>query len=114
MHKHFHAATIIVFAFKHTLTLAIVHYKLSNMEGLDLPGFRFHPTEEELLDFYLKNMVFGKKLCLDIIGYLNIYHHDPWDLPGIQIFFILLDVSQQFCVGVINVDIMYIDELRNG
>nr|ALC79008.1 NAC transcription factors 31 [Manihot esculenta] len=52
------------------------------MEGLDLPGFRFHPTEEELLDFYLKNMVFGKKLCLDIIGYLNIYHHDPWDLPG--------------------------------
>ncbi|KAM7470971.1 hypothetical protein LguiA_009154 [Lonicera macranthoides] len=48
----------------------------------DLPGFRFHPTEEELLDFYLKNMVFGKKLRYDIIGFLNIYHHDPWDLPG--------------------------------
>ncbi|KAJ9189463.1 hypothetical protein P3X46_000754 [Hevea brasiliensis] len=52
------------------------------MEELDLPGFRFHPTEEELLDFYLKNMVFGKKLRFDIIGYLNIYHHDPWELPG--------------------------------
>ncbi|KAL7257316.1 hypothetical protein ACSBR1_003592 [Camellia fascicularis] len=49
----------------------------------ELPGFRFHPTEEELLSFYLKNMIFGKKLRPDIIGFLNIYHHDPWDLPGL-------------------------------
>ncbi|KAK7840145.1 nac domain-containing protein 35 [Quercus suber] len=48
---------------------------------LELPGFRFHPTEEELLDFYLKNMVYGKRMHYDIIGFLNIYHHDPWDLP---------------------------------
>nr|UBT01616.1 NAC transcription factor 11 [Litchi chinensis] len=51
---------------------------------LDLPGFRFHPTEDELLNFYLKNRVFGKKLHLDIIGFLNIYHHDPWDLPRLS------------------------------
>nr|AXO66329.1 NAC036 protein [Fraxinus mandshurica] len=51
---------------------------------LKLPGFRFHPTEEELLSFYLKNMVSGKKLfSADIIGYLNIYHHAPWELPGL-------------------------------
>ena len=49
---------------------------------LELPGFRFHPTEEELLDFYLKSTVLGKKLHCDIIGRLNIYDHDPWDLPG--------------------------------
>lgn len=48
----------------------------------DLPGFRFHPTEEELLDFYLARMVHGMKLQFDIIGTLNIYRHDPWDLPG--------------------------------
>lgn len=55
-----------------------------NMSGeVTLPGFRFHPTEEELLDFYLKNMVVGKKLRYDVIGFLNIYHHDPWDLPGL-------------------------------
>ncbi|TVU48475.1 hypothetical protein EJB05_08113 [Eragrostis curvula] len=48
----------------------------------DLPGFRFHPTEEELLDFYLSHVVHGKKLPFDIIGTLNIYRHDPWDLPG--------------------------------
>lgn len=48
----------------------------------DLPGFRFHPTEEELLDFYLSRVALGKKLHFDIIGTLNIYRHDPWDLPG--------------------------------
>lgn len=53
---------------------------------LQLPGFRFHPTEDELLNFYLKNMVFGKKIHYDIIGLLNIYHHDPWDLPGTYIY----------------------------
>ncbi|CAI8617642.1 unnamed protein product [Vicia faba] len=53
-------------------------------EEITLPGFRFHPTEEELLDFYLKNMVIGKKLRYDVIGFLNIYHHDPWDLPGLS------------------------------
>lgn len=51
--------------------------------SFELPGFRFHPTEEELLDFYLKNMIFGKKMHHDIIGYLNIYRYDPWDLPGL-------------------------------
>ncbi|GAA0179933.1 hypothetical protein LIER_30040 [Lithospermum erythrorhizon] len=50
---------------------------------IDLPGFRFHPTEEELLDFYLKNIIVGKKLRHDIIGFLNIYRHDPSDLPGL-------------------------------
>ncbi|PHT36117.1 putative NAC domain-containing protein 94 [Capsicum baccatum] len=50
---------------------------------LDLPGFRFHPTEEELLEFYLKNKVLGRKLRCDVIGLLNIYSHDPWDLPGL-------------------------------
>lgn len=53
-------------------------------EQITLPGFRFHPTEEELLDFYLKNMVVGKKLRYDVIGFLNIYHHDPCDLPGLS------------------------------
>ncbi|XWS40261.1 hypothetical protein CRYUN_Cryun18bG0125400 [Craigia yunnanensis] len=55
-----------------------------NIPEIKLPGFRFHPTEEELLDFYLRNMIYGKKLRNDIIGFLNIYHHDPRDLPGLS------------------------------
>ncbi|EOA31183.1 hypothetical protein CARUB_v10014350mg [Capsella rubella] len=50
----------------------------------ELPGFRFHPTEEELLDFYLKNMVYGKRSSVEVISFLNIYRHDPWDLPGLS------------------------------
>ncbi|XP_012065446.2 NAC domain-containing protein 6 isoform X2 [Jatropha curcas] len=53
------------------------------MEFGQLPGFRFHPTEEELLDFYLKKMVLGKHFCSNIITFLDIYHHAPWDLPGL-------------------------------
>ncbi|KAI8032841.1 NAC domain-containing protein 22 [Camellia lanceoleosa] len=53
---------------------------------LTLPGFRFHPTEEELLNYYLKKIAMGNnKLSLNIIGFLNIYHHEPWELPGIRL-----------------------------
>ncbi|KAG6491538.1 NAC domain-containing protein 22-like [Zingiber officinale] len=50
---------------------------------MDLPGFRFHPTEEELLDFYLRSRVEGKKLQLEIITTVNLYRYDPWQLPGL-------------------------------
>jgi hypothetical protein len=50
---------------------------------LELPGFRFHPTEEELLEFYLKQVVHGKKLKFDIIPTVHLYRHDPWELPGL-------------------------------
>ncbi|XP_071715849.1 NAC domain-containing protein 6-like [Rutidosis leptorrhynchoides] len=55
----------------------------NNLE-LELPGFRFHPTEQELLDFYLKKMVSGKNAHYDIIAFLNIYLYDPWVLPGLS------------------------------
>jgi len=49
----------------------------------ELPGFRFHPTEEELLEFYLKQVAQGKKLKFDIIPTVQLYRHDPWELPGL-------------------------------
>ncbi|KAL9244821.1 hypothetical protein vseg_018545 [Gypsophila vaccaria] len=54
-----------------------------NGTSFELPGFRFKPTEEELVNFYLRNVVYDKKMFLDIIGFLNIYQHDPCDLPGL-------------------------------
>ncbi|KAK1403843.1 NAC domain-containing protein [Heracleum sosnowskyi] len=45
------------------------------------PGFRFHPTDVELIMYYLKRKVMGKKLVLDAITELNIYKFAPWDLP---------------------------------
>ncbi|KAL3528063.1 hypothetical protein ACH5RR_012719 [Cinchona calisaya] len=45
------------------------------------PGFRFHPTDVELVMYYLKRKVMGKKLCFQAISELNIYKFSPWDLP---------------------------------
>ncbi|CAN6303327.1 unnamed protein product [Urochloa humidicola] len=46
-----------------------------------LPGFRFHPTDEELVTFYLRRKVARKPLNIEIIKEMDIYKHDPWDLP---------------------------------
>lgn len=46
------------------------------------PGFRFHPTDVELVRYYLKRKVLGKKLLVDAIAELDIYKFEPSDLPG--------------------------------
>ncbi|CAM8881249.1 unnamed protein product [Rhodiola kirilowii] len=46
-----------------------------------LPGFRFHPTDEELVAFYLKRKIQQRPLAIELIKQLDIYKHDPWDLP---------------------------------
>ncbi|KAL6144193.1 hypothetical protein ACLB2K_054888 [Fragaria x ananassa] len=58
------------------------------LEGGILPGFRFHPTDEELVGFYLPVKVGKKKIStrtstrLDqLIRQIDIYKYDPWDLP---------------------------------
>ncbi|KAF8052975.1 hypothetical protein N665_1482s0006 [Sinapis alba] len=45
------------------------------------PGFRFHPTDVELVRYYLKRKVLGKKLLVDAIAELDIYKFEPSDLP---------------------------------
>lgn len=47
-----------------------------------MPGFRFHPTDEELVSFYLRRKV-EKRLLNSIeliIKQIDIYKYDPWDL----------------------------------
>nr|WLM68361.1 NAC family transcription factor 9 [Larix gmelinii var. olgensis] len=49
------------------------------------PGFRFYPTEEELVGFYLRRRVQagGHPLNFDIIiPTLDLYRYDPWELSG--------------------------------
>ncbi|CAL9026381.1 unnamed protein product [Prunus brigantina] len=55
------------------------------MEDLP-PGFRFYPTEEELVSFYLQNKLEGRREDLNrvmerVIPVLYIYEYNPWDLP---------------------------------
>ncbi|CAI0557103.1 unnamed protein product [Linum tenue] len=46
------------------------------------PGFRFHPTDEELILYYLKRRICRRKLRLNVISELDVYKWDPEDLPG--------------------------------
>ncbi|MCD7446009.1 hypothetical protein HAX54_024713 [Datura stramonium] len=46
------------------------------------PGFRFRPTDEELVVQYLKRKVFSFPLPASIIPEVEVYKSDPWDLPG--------------------------------
>lgn len=46
------------------------------------PGFRFHPTDEELVAYYLKRKINGRKIELEVIPEVDLYKCEPWDLPG--------------------------------
>ncbi|KAK9743310.1 hypothetical protein RND81_03G231200 [Saponaria officinalis] len=44
------------------------------------PGFRFHPTEEELVGYYLKRKIDSLNFELDVIVDLDLYRMEPWDM----------------------------------
>ncbi|XP_051122158.1 protein FEZ-like [Andrographis paniculata] len=54
-------------------------------DELLLPGFRFHPTDEELVGFYLRRKIQHKALSIQLIRQLDIYKYDPWDLPKMAV-----------------------------
>ncbi|KAF8378440.1 hypothetical protein HHK36_029779 [Tetracentron sinense] len=54
---------------------------VDKVDEVMLPGFRFHPTDEELVGFYLKRKIQQRPLSIELIKQLDIYKFDPWDLP---------------------------------
>ncbi|XP_020221872.1 NAC domain-containing protein 86 [Cajanus cajan] len=44
------------------------------------PGFRFHPTDEELVNYYLKRKINAQEIELDIIPEVDLYKCEPWEL----------------------------------
>jgi len=68
---------------------------MESMESCVPPGFRFHPTDEELVGYYLRKKVASQKIDLDVIREIDLYRIEPWDLQGISklyslIFFLFL------------------------
>jgi hypothetical protein len=59
--------------------------KMSQLTAARVPvGFRFHPTDEELVGYYLPKKVGAIKIDLDLIRDLDLYKLEPWDLQGQQ------------------------------
>ncbi|KAG6715860.1 hypothetical protein I3843_04G017200 [Carya illinoinensis] len=54
---------------------------VDKVDDVMLPGFRFHPTDEELVGFYLKTKIQRRPLPIELIKQVDIYKYDPWDLP---------------------------------
>ncbi|KAK6938663.1 NAC domain, partial [Dillenia turbinata] len=50
------------------------------------PGSRFYPSEEQLLCYYLSNKNNDSSKVIDVIGELDLYGHDPFDLPDCACF----------------------------
>lgn len=51
------------------------------------PGFRFHPTDEELITHYLSKKVFDSNFFAKAIGEVDMNKIEPWDLPSKLYFF---------------------------
>lgn len=46
------------------------------------PGFRFHPSDEELITYYLVNKISDANFTGRAIGDVDLNKCEPWDLPG--------------------------------
>lgn len=46
------------------------------------PGFRFHPTDEEIILHYLLHKVANSGFVARAIGEVDLNRVEPWDLPS--------------------------------
>ncbi|CAM0883962.1 unnamed protein product [Alopecurus aequalis] len=60
---------------------------MSAAQELQLPpGFRFHPTDEELVMHYLCRRCAGAPIAVPIITEIDLYKFDPWQLPKMALY----------------------------
>ncbi|KAF9595582.1 hypothetical protein IFM89_001054 [Coptis chinensis] len=45
------------------------------------PGFRFHPSDEELIVYYLRNKATSRPIPASIAAEVDLYKYNPWELP---------------------------------
>lgn len=55
------------------------------------PGFKFFPTDEDLILHYLPKKIKRLPCYSDFIPEIDLYNYDPWVLPGL-----LSDLSLSF------------------
>ncbi|RZS13989.1 hypothetical protein BHM03_00045635, partial [Ensete ventricosum] len=67
-------------------TTAVREATMSGSELALPPGFRFHPTDEELVTHYLCRRCAAIPVPVPIIAEVDLYKYDPWQLPGMALY----------------------------
>lgn len=55
---------------------------MASSSGSVPPGFRFHPTDEELLHYYLRKKLSFQKFEMEVIREVDLNKIEPWELQG--------------------------------
>lgn len=77
------------------------------------PGYRFYPTEEELIGFYLRNKLEKRRDDLDrVIPVYDIYSLDPWQLPSWHLFLLPTPTSSFASFSLHNLCSLFYDEWK--
>jgi len=73
------------------------YHHLDHTEAHLPPGFRFHPTDEELITYYLLKKVLDSTFTGRAIAEVDLNKSEPWELPGRRLttvfFFLSLSLS---------------------
>lgn len=62
-----------------------IHHQSFDSNNTDAslpPGFRFHPTDEELITYYLLKKVLDSNFTGKAIVEVDLNKCEPWELPG--------------------------------
>lgn len=62
------------------------------------PGFRFHPTDEELITYYLVNKISDANFTGRAVADVDLNKCEPWDLPGFLFFLFFLLIIKIYLV----------------
>ena len=73
-----------------------------NGNGRVPPGFRFHPTDEELVNYYLRKKVKMEAFDLDVIRDVDLNKLEPWDLHGMY-------VCMYVCIIIMSLFVMHMN-----
>lgn len=55
---------------------------LREIESTLPPGFRFYPSDEELVCHYLHKKVANERIAQGTLVEVDLHAREPWELPG--------------------------------
>lgn len=64
------------------------------------PGFRFHPTDEEIISHYLRHKVLDPSFSAAAVADADFNKCEPWDLPSKSTILVSLSLSLSLCMYV--------------